>query len=56
MPDPTDKRPRIVGWEWAFGTKLHYFRWAGSGKRGFSSVSGSDFQVAFNPMREKPDD
>jgi hypothetical protein len=43
---------RTVGWEWAFGITVHYFRWAGVGKRGFSSVSGGDWQVAFNPLRE----
>lgn len=42
----------VVGWEWALGTTVHYFRWRGKGKRGFSSVSGLDFQVAFNPLRE----
>jgi hypothetical protein len=42
----------IVGWEWALGTTVHYFRWRGKGKRGFSSVSGEDFQIAFNPIRE----
>lgn len=42
----------IVGWEWAFGSTAHYFRWRGAGKRGFSSVTGGDFQVAFGPLRE----
>lgn len=43
---------RFVGWEWAFGTMVYSFRWAGVGKRGFSSVEAQDFQVAFNPIRE----
>lgn len=43
---------KTVGWEWAFGTTVHYFRWGGTGKHGFSSVSTSDFQVAFNPLKE----
>jgi hypothetical protein len=43
---------KVVGWEWAFGTTVHYFRWSGKIKHGFSSVSGLDFQVAFNPLRE----
>jgi hypothetical protein len=42
----------IVGWEWGFGMTVHFFRWRGNGKRGFSSVSGSDFQIAFTPLRE----
>jgi hypothetical protein len=43
----------IIGWEWALGTTLHYFRWGGNPEqRGLHRVTGLDFQVAFNPVRE----
>lgn len=42
----------IVGWEWAFGTTVHFFRWRGVGPRGFWRVDTGEFQVAFNALRE----
>lgn len=41
----------MKGLEWAFGSTIHYFRWSGEGKHGFSSVPTDEFQVAFNFIR-----